>query len=102
SKSFGNSAGSNEAQTVGNNARAIGDFDYDDGYNPFAVRHTYNVSAVYALPVGAGKKKDLGSLGNAILGNWQVGAIFNGRRRPPTHRRSSRPDARYCRRGADS
>jgi len=95
SKSFGNSAGSNEAQTVGNNARAIGDFDYDDGYNRFDVRHTYNVSAVYALPVGAGKKKDLGSLGNAILGNWQVGAIFNGRSGLPIDVLVTRPDVAY-------
>ena len=95
SKSFGNSAGSNEAQTVGNNARAIGDFDYDNGYNRFDVRHTYNVSAVYALPVGAGKKKDLGSLGNAILGNWQVGAIFNGRSGLPIDVLVTRPDVVY-------
>ena len=95
SKSFGNSAGSNEAQTVGNNARAIGDFDYDNGYNRFDVRHTYNVSAVYALPIGAGKKKDLGSLGNAILGNWQVGAIFNGRSGLPIDVLVTRPDVVY-------
>jgi hypothetical protein len=95
SKSFGNSAGSNEAQTVGNNARAIGDFDYDDGYNRFDVRHTYNVSAVYALPIGAGKKKDLGSLGNAILGNWQVGAILNGRSGLPIDVLVTRPDVAY-------
>jgi hypothetical protein len=95
SKSFGNSAGSNEAQTVGNNARAIGDFDYDDGYNRFDVRHTYNVSAVYALPIGAGKRKDLGSLGNAILGNWQVGAIFNGRSGLPIDVLVTRPDVVY-------
>jgi len=95
SKSFGNSAGSNEAQTVGNNARALADFDYDDGYNRFDVRHTFNISAVYALPVGKDKKADLGSFGNAILGNWQVGAIFNGRSGLPIDVLVTRPDVAY-------
>jgi hypothetical protein len=95
SKSFGNSAGSNEAQTVGNNARARADFDYDDGYNRFDVRHTFNVSAVYALPVGKDKKADLGSFGNAILGNWQAGAIFNGRSGLPIDVLVTRPDVAY-------
>ena len=45
-KSTGNSAGSNEAVTAGNNAVALADFDYDNGYNRFDVRHTYNASAI--------------------------------------------------------
>jgi hypothetical protein len=43
-RSTGNSAGSNEAVTAGNNAVKLSDFDYDDGYNRFDVRHTYNSS----------------------------------------------------------
>jgi hypothetical protein len=43
-KSTGNTGGSNEADTAANNARAISDFDYDDGYNKFDVRHTFNAS----------------------------------------------------------
>ena len=37
-RSWGNSEGSNEADTVGNNARSIPDFDYDTSFNKFDVR----------------------------------------------------------------
>ena len=67
-KSWGNTGGSNEAVTANNNARAIGDFDYDNGYNNFDVRHTFNLSAIYTIP-GKG----------ALLSGWNVGGIFNGR-----------------------
>jgi hypothetical protein len=66
--SKGNTGGSNEATTAGNNARAIGDFDYDDGYNNFDVRHTFNLSVLYAVP-GQG----------ALKGGWMVGGIANAR-----------------------
>src|SRR4051812_16937667 len=66
--SKGNTGGSNEATTVGNNARDIADFDYDNGYNNFDVRHTLNFSALYTLP-GKG----------AFMGGWEVGGIFNSR-----------------------
>jgi hypothetical protein len=48
--SKGNTGGSNEAVTAGNNARALSDFDYDDGYNNYDVRHTFNLSALIQLP----------------------------------------------------
>ena len=51
-RSYGNTAGSNEALTAGNPF----DFDYDIGYNRFDVRHTYNISALYSLPFGRGRK----------------------------------------------
>jgi Carboxypeptidase regulatory-like domain/TonB dependent receptor len=82
--SKGNTAGSNEATTVGNNARAIGDFDYDDGYNNFDVRQTYNVSALYNTP-GNG----------AWTGNWQFGAILNGRSGVPIPVLIARNDIAY-------
>ena len=66
--SKGNTGGSNEATTVGNNARALGDFDYDDGYNNFDVRHTFNLSLLYTFP-GEGAWK----------GGWTLGAIGNAR-----------------------
>ena len=66
--SKGNTGGSNEATTAGNNARAISEFDYDNGYNNFDVRHTLNFSALYTLP-GKG----------AWTGGWDVGGIFNSR-----------------------
>lgn len=78
-RSIGNTAGSNEARTAANNARALGEYDYDDSYNNFDVRHTFNFSALYLLPVGAGKKWDFGSIGNAIFGNLEIGTIINAR-----------------------
>jgi len=92
SSSFGNTAGSNEARTSANNARALTDFDYDDGYNNFDVRHTFNFSAVYDLPFGKGKKHDVGRVGNAVLGNWEVGAIVNARSGLPLEIGIVRPD----------
>jgi hypothetical protein len=92
SRSFGNTSGSNEARTAANNARAIGEFDYDNGYNNFDVRHTFNLSAIYDLPFGSGKKYDFGSVGNAILGNWEVGTIVNGRSGLPLEIAIVRPD----------
>ena len=66
--SKGNTGGSNEATTAGNNARAIDEFDYDDGYNNFDVRHTFNLSVLYTIP-GSG----------ALKGGWTLGAIGNAR-----------------------
>lgn len=92
SRSFGNTSGSNEARTAGNNARALSDYDYDIGYNNFDVRHTFNLSALYDLPFGKGKKYDFGDLGNAILGNWEVGTIVNARSGLPLEIGIVRPD----------
>ena len=66
--SKGNTGGSNEATTAGNNARALADFNYDDGFNNFDVRHTFNLSLLYAIP-GSGP----------VVGGWTVGAIANAR-----------------------
>jgi hypothetical protein len=66
--SKGNTGGSNEAVTAANNARTISDFDYDNGYNNFDVRHTFNLSALYDLP-GAGP----------IFSGWSVAGILNAR-----------------------
>ena len=66
--SKGNTGGSNEATTAGNNARALADFDYDNGYNNFDVRHTFNLSVLYAIP-GTGP----------LTGGWTVGGIVNAR-----------------------
>jgi hypothetical protein len=66
--SKGNTGGSNEAVTAGNNARELSAFDYDDGYNNFDVRHTFNLSALYDLP-GTGP----------IFGGWSLAGILNAR-----------------------
>ena len=91
-RSFGNTAGSNEARTAANNARAIADFDYDEGYNNFDVRHTFNLSAVYDLPFGKGKRYDLNGIANTIFGDWEVGAIANARSGLPLEVGIVRPD----------
>ena len=92
-RSYGNTAGSNEALTAGNPF----DFDYDIGYNAFDVRHTYNVSALYSLPVGRGRRYlgDASGLTEALLGGWDVGAIVNGRSGLPIDVRVVRPDVAY-------
>jgi hypothetical protein len=106
SKSYGNTAGSNEALTSGNIARVsseapaggrTADFDYDNGYNNFDVRHTFNLSAIYALPIGKGRAflNDLSGVGQALLGGWEVGAILNARAGLPLDVRVVRPDVVY-------
>jgi hypothetical protein len=105
-KSYGNTAGSNEALTAGNIARrpeqapSIGrtaDFNYDEGYNLFDVRHTFNISALYDLPFGRGRThgSDLNPIANAFLGNWEIGTIVNARSGLPLDVRITRPDVVY-------
>ena len=91
-RSFGNTAGSNEARTAANNARALSEYDYDNGYNNFDVRHSFNLSALYALPFGKNTKHDLGKTGNAILGDWEIGTIANARSGLPIEVGIVRPD----------
>ncbi|MBV9957921.1 MAG: TonB-dependent receptor [Acidobacteria bacterium] len=87
-RSFGNTAGSNEART----SAALENFEADRGYNNFDVRHTFNLSALYELPFGKGRQYDLGSVGNALLGNFEVGAIINARSGLPIEVLVVRPD----------
>ena len=56
------------------------------------MRHTFNLSAVYELPVGHGKRLDWGGVGNALFGNWEVGTIFNARTGLPIEVGLVRPD----------
>ncbi len=79
--SKGNTGGSNEATTASNNARTLEAFDFEDGYNNFDVRHTFNVSALYTVP-GRG----------AWAGGWEIGGIFNGRSGVPIPVLITRPD----------
>ena len=88
SRSFGNTAGSNEART----AAVPNNFDADDGYNNFDVRHAFNFSALYQLPFGKGTHHDLGSAGNALLGDWEIGGIVNARSGLPIEIGITRPD----------
>lgn len=88
SRSFGNTAGSNEART----SAQLDNFEADRGYNNFDVRHTFNFSAIYSLPIGAGRKFDLGNVGNFLLGGWDVGGIVNARSGLPIEVLVVRPD----------
>jgi hypothetical protein len=87
-RSFGTTAGSNEART----SAQLDNFEADRGYNNFDVRHTFNVSALYALPIGKGKTYDWGKAGNAIFGNWNIGGIINARSGLPIEVNVVRPD----------
>jgi hypothetical protein len=91
-KSVGTTAGSNEARTAANNARTISDWEYDRSVNNFDVRHTFNLSAIYDLPIGKGKRFDWGDTANAIFGNWEVGTIINARSGLPIEVGIVRPD----------
>ena len=95
SRSFGNTSGSNEAQTAANAAQTLADFDYDLGYNAFDVRHTYNFSALYSLPFGKGRKYMNTGVAGVLLGGWDVGGIVNGRSGLPIDVKITRPDIVY-------
>ena len=73
--SRGTSSGSNEART----SAQLDNFQADFGRNNFDVRHTFNVSALYALPFGKGKQFDIGGIGNYLLGGLEIGGIVNAR-----------------------
>jgi Carboxypeptidase regulatory-like domain/TonB dependent receptor-like, beta-barrel len=93
-RSYGNSAGSNEAVTAANNARTLAEFDSEEGYNNFDIRHNFNTSVVYALPVGHGRRFLGGSdsIAEAILGGWEIGGIANARSGLPVNVILTRPD----------
>ncbi len=87
--SKGTSGGSNEARTVGNNARTVccdptTSFEYDRGYNNFDVRHTFNFSAIYTTHST-----------NAFLNDWSLGGIANARSGLPLNITITRPDIAY-------
>jgi hypothetical protein len=86
-KSYGNTSGSNDALTSANPF----DFDYDRGYNSFDVRQSFNLSAIYALPIGKGSS----GIGAALLKDWQVGTIINARTGLPIDLRIQRNDVVY-------
>jgi hypothetical protein len=88
SRSYGNTSGSNEART----AATLFDFNADRSVNNFDVRHTFNLSALYSLPIGRNARYNLGSVGNAIFGNVEIGGIVNARSGLPIEVGIARPD----------
>ncbi len=97
SRSFGTTAGSNEALTAANNAVTLADFEYDNGYNRFDVRHTFNLSALYSLPYGRDRRwgSNAGGVAQFLLGGWDVGTIVNARSGLPLQVGIVRPDVVY-------
>lgn len=87
-KSFGNTQGSNEAQTAQNPFS----FEEENGNNTFDIRHSGNITALYELPFGKGRKYSLGGFADAFLGGWQVGGVLNGRSGSPINVFITRPD----------
>ena len=96
-KSTGNTGGSNEADTAANNARSLDDFEYDNGYNKFDVRHTFNASLLFLIPYGKGRRYGSGASGaaQALLGGWEIGGIVNARSGVPVNVLITRPDILY-------
>lgn len=91
--SIGNSAGSNEANTAGNPF----DFNADRGSNNFDIRQSFNLTALYEMPIGKGRRlmKDASPLADALLGGWQLGGIVNARTGVPIDVLIVRPDIAY-------
>jgi hypothetical protein len=91
--SIGNTAGSNEANTTQNPL----DFGLDRGNNNFDVRHSANISGLYELPFGRGKRfgNSVNGFGNQLLGGWQLGGVWNARTGLPFEVRVVRPDIVY-------
>ena len=55
--------------------------DADDGLSDTDVRHAFNLSYIWQLPVGRGRTflADLDGVAEALLGNWQVNGIIRAR-----------------------
>ena len=87
-KSKGLSSGSNEART----SAQLDNFEADRGRNNFDVRHTFNLSGLYELPFGRGKKYSFEGAKNILLGGWEVGGIMNARSGVPVEVLVVRPD----------
>jgi hypothetical protein len=90
-RSIGNTNGSNEAVTAG----SLQSFAYDYGNNTYDIRHSLNMTALWEIPVGRGKRADLGTAGNYILGNWELGGVYNYRTGLPIQLLLTRNDIVY-------
>ena len=69
----------------------------DYGSNQSDVRQSFNLSALYELPYGNGKKfgANAGQLAKGFLGGWQLGGLFNARTGLPIEVLITRPDIVY-------
>lgn len=90
-KELGTSSGSNEA-TTSQIPFGIQNPNSEYGRGAFDIRHTFNVTALYDLPVGRGKAIDLHGPMNWIASGWQVGGVMNFRTGVPIDVLITRPD----------
>lgn len=91
--SLGNTGGSNEAQTQASPVN----FELDRGNNAFDVRHSFNASVMYDLPVGRGRRAlgNTSKLVDMLLGGWEVGGVVNARTGLPVDVTIARNDIAY-------
>ena len=96
SHSIGNASGGapGEGQTAQN------PFDFnalDRGNNANDVQHNVNITGLYELPIGKGRRylRDANRGVDAILGGWQLGGILNARTAMPVDVTIDRPDVVY-------
>nr|MDQ2899833.1 hypothetical protein [Acidobacteriota bacterium] len=91
--SIGNSDGSNEANTAGNPYN----FGADRGNNNFDIRQSFNLTSLYELPFGRGKRfgSNVSQVENFLLGGWQLGGVVNARSGVPMDVLIVRPDIAY-------
>jgi hypothetical protein len=77
SHSIGDSDGSKDARSSSNNYI----FTSEHGDNISDVRQSFNLSFLYQIPYGAGKKygSNANALAKGALGGWQIGTLFNAR-----------------------
>jgi hypothetical protein len=93
SHSIGDTNGSNDARTASNNYSFAADY----GDNQSDVRQSFNISALYEIPFGEGKKfgSSAGPLAKALLGGWQMSSLLNARTGLPLEVLITRPDIVY-------
>jgi hypothetical protein len=91
--SLGTSAGSNEAVTAGNPYNLFA----DRGNNNFDIRQSLNLSALYSLPIGKGRRllAHASGFADALIGGWQLGGVINARSGVPIDVLITRPDIAY-------
>jgi hypothetical protein len=90
---IGDTGGSNEANTAGNPF----DFRADNGNNNFDIRQSLNLTTLYELPFGKGKKygTSMSHPADYAFGGWQIGGIVNARTGVPMDVLITRPDITY-------
>ncbi len=72
-------------QLIGDlNLRDVNNVKLEHALSSQDVRHSLVISALYDLPVGTGKRFDLGnSILNQVVGNWQLNGIYSMRTGQP-------------------